>query len=187
MGNPGASSSWIARHLAPDQSPVVIKSGSWLAPGRVPGHWCGTNARPEVFDAMLRQAGVIRVENLHQLFDVAQVVVPMGNRVAIVTNSDALGLSAQACQGWGLDVTHGPVALPSEASGRPSVALDAASSTSLRTPSRLLRAPTGDHRRDVANALRSAAAEGDKTRLATFLGMRGVDDGASSVRGTGGG
>jgi acyl-CoA synthetase (NDP forming) len=39
---------------------------------------------------------------------------------------------------------------------------------------------------DVANALRSAAAEGDKTCLATFLGMRGVDDGASSVRGTGG-
>ena len=39
---------------------------------------------------------------------------------------------------------------------------------------------------DVANALRSVAAEGDKTCPATFLGMRGVDDGASSVRGTGG-
>ena len=69
---------------------------------------------------------------LHQLFDVAQVVVhqplPKGNRVAIVTNSDALGtLTAQACQGWGLDVTHGPVALPSEASGEAfRVALDAA-------------------------------------------------------------
>ena len=46
---------------------------------------------------MLRQAGVIRVENVHQMFDVAQLVVhqplPHGNRVAIVGNSDALGPS----------------------------------------------------------------------------------------------
>jgi len=192
MGNPRKFSR-IARHLALTKPVIVIKSGLARA-GQVPGHSVRhTNARPEVFDAMLRQAGVIRVENLHQLFDVAQVVVhqplPKGNRVAIVTNSHALGtLTTQACQGWGLDVTHGPVALPSEASGEAfRVALDAAFDDPLVDSVLACFVPplvTIDE--DVANALRSAAAEGDKTCLATFLGMRGVDDGASSVRGTGG-
>ena len=56
---------------------------------------------------MLRQAGVIRTENLHQLFDVAQVVLhqplPAGDRVAVVGNSPALSaLAADACASWGL-------------------------------------------------------------------------------------
>ncbi|UJH71256.1 hypothetical protein L0A91_05520 [Ornithinimicrobium sp. INDO-MA30-4] len=34
-----------------------------------------TRERPEVFGSMLRQAGVIRVENTHQMFDVAQLVL----------------------------------------------------------------------------------------------------------------
>ena len=69
---------------------------------------------------MLRQAGVIRVENVHQLFDVAQLVIhqplPAGQRVAVVGNSDALGaLTAQAALSWDLEISHGPVSLPSDA------------------------------------------------------------------------
>ena len=46
---------------------------------------------------MFSQAGVIRVENIHQLFDIAQLLatqpLPTGDRVAIVGNSPALARS----------------------------------------------------------------------------------------------
>ena len=69
---------------------------------------------------MLRQAGVIRVPNVHQMFDVAQLVLsqplPAGPRVAIVGNSDSMNtLAAEAWVSWGLDVVHGPVTLPPQA------------------------------------------------------------------------
>ena len=56
---------------------------------------------------MLAQAGVIRAENLHQLFDIAQLVVhqplPRGDQVAVVVNSHALAaLTADAALSWGL-------------------------------------------------------------------------------------
>jgi acyl-CoA synthetase (NDP forming) len=63
---------------------------------------------------------------------VAQLVVhqplPRGGRVAIVSNSDALGaLTAEACVSWGLEITHGPVAVPPDAKTEEfAAALDAA-------------------------------------------------------------
>ena len=192
MGNPRKFSR-IARNLALIKPVIVIKSGvARQGQGVVPGHSVRrTNVRPEVFDAMLRQAGVIRVENVHQLFDVAQVVVhqplPKGNRVAIVTNSAALGtLTAQACQSWGLEVVHGPTAVESEASPEEfRVALDAAfADDAVDSVLACFIPPLVTIDEDVARAVRAAAAQGDKPCLATFLGMRGVDDGHASVRGT---
>ena len=119
MGNPRKFSR-IARQLALRKPVIVVKSGI-SSYGVPPGHRVrASHVPPAAFDAMLRQAGVIRVENVHQLFDVAQLLVhqplPRGGRVAIVGNSDALGaLTAQACVSWGLEVTHGPVSLPAEA------------------------------------------------------------------------
>ena len=47
---------------------------------------------------MFRQAGIIQVDTLDEMFDVAQLIahqpLPTGSRVAIVGNSDALGLLA---------------------------------------------------------------------------------------------
>ena len=191
MGNPRKFSR-IARNLALIKPVIVIKSGV-ARRGLPPGHSVReTKARPEVFEAMLRQAGVIRVENVHQLFDVAQAVVhqplPKGNRVAIVGNSVALGtLTAQACDSWGLDVTHGPVSVKSEASPEEfRVALDAAfADESVDSVLTCFIPPLVTFDEDVARAVRAAAAEGHKPCLATFLGMRGVDDGHASVRGTG--
>ncbi len=120
MGNPRKFSR-IARKLALIKPVIVVKSGVSRF-GVPPGHEVReTKARPEVFRAMLNQAGVIRVENVHQLFDVGQLVVhqplPAGDRVAVVGNSAALGaLTGDACASWGLTVAHGPVSLPSEAS-----------------------------------------------------------------------
>ena len=134
---------------------------------------------------MLRQAGVIRVENVHQLFDVAQLVVhqplPAGDRVAIVGNSDALGaLTAEACVSWGLKVTHGPVSLPPRPAASSSRAALAAAFADPEVDSRphLLHPAAGDPgrgRRDCGARRRRRRPRSPV--VATFLGMRGVDDG----------
>ena len=182
MGNPRKFSR-IARQLALRKPVIVVKSGisSYSAP---PGHRArATRVPPAAFDAMLRQAGVIRVENVHQLFDVAQLVVhqplPRGGRVAIVGNSSALGaLTAEACVSWGLEVVHGPVCMPAEAKAAEfATALDAAfgddrvdSVLTCFTPA--LATPDVD----VAHAVVESAARSEKPCAATFLGMRGITE-----------
>jgi acyl-CoA synthetase (NDP forming)/GNAT superfamily N-acetyltransferase len=119
VGNPRKFSR-IARQLARVKPTIVVKSGVSEF-GVPPGHEVRASAAPpEAFDAMLRQAGVIRTENLHQLFDVAQIVLhqplPAGDRVAVVGNSPALSaLAADACASWGLQVVGEPVSVRSEA------------------------------------------------------------------------
>jgi acyl-CoA synthetase (NDP forming)/RimJ/RimL family protein N-acetyltransferase len=180
MGNPRKFSR-IARRLASTKPVIVVKSGV-SSYGVPPGHRARpTRVRPEAFDAMLRQAGVIRVENVHQMFDVAQLLahqpLPGGNRVAIVGNSDALGaLTAEACVSWGLEVAHGPVALPSDAKGEQFAdALAAAfADPDVHSVLTCFIPPLVTLDEDVAIAVRDAAMAADKPCLATFLGMRGV-------------
>ena len=193
MGNPRKFSR-IARQLALRKPVIVVKSGisSYSVP---PGHRArATQVPPAAFDAMLRQAGVIRVENVHQLFDVAQLVLhqplPRGGRVAIVGNSSALeALTAEACVSWGLDVAHGPVCVPAEATvAEFTTALGAAfgdervdSVLTCFTPS----LATGDG--DVVHAVVESAAGSEKPCVATFLGMNGVTEALSGqVRADGG-
>ncbi|HSF97137.1 MAG TPA: GNAT family N-acetyltransferase [Ornithinibacter sp.] len=192
MGNPRKFSR-IARNLALIKPVIVVKSGVSRF-GVPPGHRVRhTKARPEVFSAMLKQAGVIRVENVHQLFDVAQLVahqpLPAGDRVAIVANSTALGtLTADACTSWGLKVSHGPVSLPTEATAAQFRTALAAAFADPKVDSVLtcFIPPLVTNDEDVAAAVRDMAFGADKPCAATFLGMRGVDDGHASVTGTGG-
>ncbi|HET8616746.1 MAG TPA: bifunctional GNAT family N-acetyltransferase/acetate--CoA ligase family protein [Actinomycetales bacterium] len=185
MGNPRKFSR-IARRLSRVKPVIVVKSGLSTF-GVPPGHTVRPTRMPrEALDEMLQQAGVIRVENVHQMFDVAQLVVhqplPAGPRVAVVTNSTALGsLAAEACQSWGLDVQHGPVNVASEATAE-----------EFR---RALTAAFGDEDVDsvvvcfipplvtldeaVVRALTEVASSSDKTCVATFLGMRGVTNALS--------
>ena len=183
MGNPRKFSR-IARALAAVKPVVVVSSGvsSFAAP---PGHRTRvTNVPPQAFDALLRQAGVIRVENVHQLFDVAQLTLhqplPKGDRVAIVGNSDALGaLSASACVSWGLKVTHGPVSLPPQASAEEfAAALDAAfADPEVDSVVAAFIPPLVTQDEEVHLAVRTIVADHEKPCVATFLGMRGVGDG----------
>ncbi len=84
IGNPRKFSR-IARRLRPDASrSIVVKSGT-TGFGAPPGHAVRPSRAPkQAFDALLRQSGCIRVENVHQLFDVAQLVLhqplPSGRR-----------------------------------------------------------------------------------------------------------
>ncbi|MEW1953334.1 GNAT family N-acetyltransferase [Terrabacter sp. NPDC080008] len=185
MGNPRKFSR-IARHLATVKPVIVVSSGvsSYAAP---PGHRTRvTNVPPQAFRALLRQAGVIRVENVHQLFDVAQLTLhqplPKGDRVAIVGNSDALGaLSASACLSWGLKVTHGPVSLQPQASAEEfAAALDAAfADPDVDSVVAAFIPPLVTQDEEVHAAVREVVAHYEKPCVATFLGMRGVGDGLS--------
>lgn len=189
MGNPRKFSR-IARHLATVKPVIVVSSGvsSFAAP---PGHRTRvTNVPPQAFRALLRQAGVIRVENVHQLFDVAQLTLhqplPKGDRVAIVGNSDALGaLSASACLSWGLKVTHGPVSLQPQASAEEfAAALDAAfADPDVDSVVAAFIPPLVTQDEEVHAAVRDVVANYEKPCVATFLGMRGVGDGLSYEQG----
>ncbi len=190
VGNPRKFSR-VARRLARTKPVIVVKSGQSTF-GVPPGHAVRQSRLPrEAFDQVLHQAGVIRVENIHQLFDVAQLVVhqplPSGPRVAIVTNSDALGaLAGDACASWGLDVVHGPFAVRSEASA--AQFRDALAAAFAREDVDSVVAgfipPLITVDADVALALAEVAAEADKTCVATFLGMHGVTEALSSSRRT---
>jgi acyl-CoA synthetase (NDP forming)/GNAT superfamily N-acetyltransferase len=103
----------IARRMARSKPVIVLKSGS-SGFGRPDGRPSPSGHDPaQVLDQMLRQSGCIRVETIRQLLDVAQMVLhqplPAGPRVALVSNSDALGsLIVDACRAWDLAVVHGP-------------------------------------------------------------------------------
>ena len=94
----------LARRVGRTKPIVAVKSGGTVA-ARL-----GQTADPErAVDALFHQAGVIRVDTLAQLFDVAQVLttqpLPRGRRVAVIGNSLALArLAAEACAGNGLEV-----------------------------------------------------------------------------------
>lgn len=186
IGNPRKFSR-IARRLARNRPVIVVKSGLSTF-GVPPGHTVRESRLPrEALDEMLRQAGVIRVENVHQLFDVAQLVVhqplPRGSRVGVVTNSDALGaLAADACVSWGLEVGHGPVAVPAGASAHEFRAAlqDAFDDEDVDSVVVGFIPPLVTLDTEVAQALAEVAGTSAKTCVATFLGMYGVTEALSA-------
>jgi acyl-CoA synthetase (NDP forming)/GNAT superfamily N-acetyltransferase len=178
VGNPRKFSR-IARQLARVKPTIVVKSGV-SEYGVPPGHEVRESAAPpEAFDAMLRQAGVIRTENLHQLFDVAQVVLhqplPAGDRVAVVGNSPALSaLAADACASWGLRVVGEPVSVRSEADA---AEFDEAlkrvySRDDVDAVVASFIPPLQGATDDIQLALQRRADSSDRTTVACFIGPR---------------
>lgn len=103
FGNP-AKFSRIARRVASAKPIVALKAGrSTQGAGAARSHTAAL-ATPEVnTEALFRQAGVIRVRTMAEMFDVLLLLdtqpVPAGRRVAIVGNSGGPGiLAADACQ-----------------------------------------------------------------------------------------
>ncbi len=109
FGNPRKFSR-IARRFCRTKPLVVVKSGRSEAGARAAlSHTAALASSDVLADTVFRQAGIIRVATLEQLFDVARVLVhqpvPAGRRVAIVGNSGGPGiLAADACAGAGLEV-----------------------------------------------------------------------------------
>ena len=100
----------LARRIATAKPILALKSGRSSAGSRAAASHTGSLAGLDVAaDALFRQAGVIRMDTLQQLFDVANLLshqpLPSGRNVAIITNSGGPAiLAADACEGYGLRV-----------------------------------------------------------------------------------
>jgi acyl-CoA synthetase (NDP forming)/GNAT superfamily N-acetyltransferase len=108
FGNPRKFSR-IARRVA-HKTPIVAVKSARTTSGLRGAHTHSAGAVPDqATDALFRQAGVIRVQTLEELLDVADLLVnqplPAGRRVAIVGNAGGCGvLAADACESYGLEV-----------------------------------------------------------------------------------
>jgi acetyl coenzyme A synthetase (ADP forming)-like protein len=100
----------IARRVSRRKPIVAVKSGRSAAGERAASSHTAAMASPDVaVDALFHQSGVIRVDTLDELFDVALVLdtqpLPEGPRVAIVGNSGGpMILATDACAAAGLEV-----------------------------------------------------------------------------------
>ncbi|MDN5858003.1 MAG: GNAT family N-acetyltransferase [Pseudonocardia sp.] len=182
FGNPRKFSR-LARRLARTKPIVAVKSGrhtgpvAALAPMAAPIDDAGVQA-------LFEQAGVIRVATLPQLFDTALVLayqpLPAGPRVAVVSNSSALGLlTADALLDEQMELAAPPVDVGAAASAQRFAAAVAAA-----------LAEEGAGRADAlvavfvppvavpgvayARALREVVAGSDRPVIAVFLAAEGV-------------
>ncbi|MBN1254948.1 MAG: GNAT family N-acetyltransferase [Deltaproteobacteria bacterium] len=98
----------IARRVSGTKPIVAVKGGSSIVGSRAALSHTGAMATPQIAsDALFHQAGIIRVNALEELFNVATLLsnqpVPRGRRVAIVTNGGGPGIiAADACEHYGL-------------------------------------------------------------------------------------
>jgi acetyl coenzyme A synthetase (ADP forming)-like protein len=107
----------IARRVSRTKPIVAVKSGRSAAGARGGASHTAALASPDAaVDALFRQSGVIRVDDLDDLFGTAQVLasqpLPTGRRVAVLTNAGGPGiLAADACARAGLEVPELPAAV----------------------------------------------------------------------------
>jgi acetyl coenzyme A synthetase (ADP forming)-like protein len=195
----------LARRVSRTKPIVAVKSGRTQAGTRAAGSHTAALASSDVaVDALFRQAGVIRVDTLEELFDAAQVLahqpLPHGRSVAIVSNGGGPAiLAADACAGAGLDVpelssdtqaTLRDFASPDAGVRNP---IDLVASATATTFERAIRNVLHDDQidavivifvpplvtqpDDVAHAIRAAAGDaGSKPIVACFLGRHGIPD-----------
>jgi acetyl coenzyme A synthetase (ADP forming)-like protein len=200
----------LGRHIARTKPIVAVKSGRTTTGVRAASsHTAALGSGDAAVDALFRQAGVIRVDTLDQLFDTAQVLVhqplPAGRRLGIISNGGGPAiLAADACEAAGLDVPE--MAPETQARLREFVSADASVGNPLdlvasadadvfaRALALLLSGdevdavlvifvpPLVTRADDVARAIVRTTAEATKTVVACFLGHHGVPE---ALRGSG--
>jgi len=179
MGNPRKFSR-IARRLSRSKPVVAVKTGRF-------SHSASGSSRrasslpPSAVDALFHQSGVVRVDTLAEMLDVAVLLayqpLPRGRRVAIVGNSDALGLlTADSATSAGLEVQGVPQDLGTEAGAEEfGPALQAVADDEDVDAIVVVYAPRLQSRApEVAGALAGVAQRTDKPIVTTFLASRGV-------------
>jgi len=195
----------IARSITPTKPVIVVKSGRTSAGFRAATSHTGALATGEVAsDALFAQTGMVRVDTLEELFEVANLLyhqpVPQGKKVAILTNGGGPGImTADACVDRGLElhilsdesISKLKSFLPSRASLTNPVDMTAEASAEeySRSLEILLRddgidivivifiPPILVRAEEVANAIRELAPEfrrRGKTLVASFMGSRGA-------------
>jgi acetyl coenzyme A synthetase (ADP forming)-like protein len=195
----------IARSVTLTKPVVVVKGGRTSIGSRAVASHTGALATAGVAsEALFAQTGVIRVDTLEELFDVANLLshqpIPRGKRVAILTNGGGPGImTADACGDRGLELhilsNEDVSELKSFLSSRASVAnpIDMTAECSAEEYRRVLEILARDDNIDivivifippilteaeaVANAIRKLAPEfrrRGKTLVASFMGSGGA-------------
>nr|WP_328742660.1 GNAT family N-acetyltransferase [Flavimobilis rhizosphaerae] len=180
IGNPRKFSR-IARRLSAVKPVVVVTAGR---SGQVvpPGHAVRASHAPRrTLEEMLRQSGVIRAENTHQMADVAQLLdtqpLPAGRRIGIVTSSAALAsLVAEAASSAGLLVT-GHVGIVGESADDATAAavVDEVSGGEIDALVAVDIPVLGLGDGAFTRAVARAAARTGRTTVASVLGRHGLD------------
>ncbi len=151
----------VAPRIARRKPIVAVKSGRSTAGARATSSHTGAllSASDVTVDALFEQAGVIRTDTLHELFDVASLLakqsVPRGDRVVIVTNAGGPGIMcADACQADGVQVPELSSGLQAELAGfLPATA-------SLGNPVDMIATASGeDYRRTIDAVSRADACD----------------------------
>lgn len=173
----------LARRLGQSTPIVAVRSGRQES--RPPGLDHTVGAVPdERTAALFESTGVIRVDTVAHMFDVAQLLayqpLPAGRRVGVVTNSAPLGaLVADSCAAQELALASGhPVELPAGAGAVDfATALDRATASSDVDALVVVVAPplvgTGE---EIARVLADPARRWDRPVVSTFLAVRGVPE-----------
>jgi acetyl coenzyme A synthetase (ADP forming)-like protein len=153
FGNPRKFSR-IARRVARTTPIVAVKSGRTPAGARAASSHTGAllGGSEVTVDALFRQAGVIRVDTLEELFDVAALLghqpPPAGPRVGILTNSGGPAiLCADVAEAEGLEI---PV-LSEETQERLRRLLPP--EASVANPVDMIASATADHYREAVGIL----------------------------------
>lgn len=170
----------IARRMAATVPIVAVKAGDARPPVRGDD---GVPPWPEqaTYGALLAQCGVIRVDNLREMFDVARVLLhqplPAGRTVAVVSNSrGATAMTRDACDAAGLVVDAGAsVELAFDAGAADYAgAVGSVAGGGVDAVVVVYAPAMADQRHAVAQAVARSAPRG-VTTVATFL-RAGADD-----------
>ncbi|MCB0978821.1 MAG: acetate--CoA ligase family protein [Acidimicrobiales bacterium] len=178
FGNPSKFSR-IARALSRVKPVVAVKVG-----GERADHWHGEDdlvGDEATVAALLEQTGIVRVENLTQMFHTAGVLanqpLPAGRRVAVVTNAwGPAWLAVDALRAWDLEPAR-PINLSNDASADRFAEQVAELYADPDVDSVLVVYAPGlrTHYKRVAAALREVATRPDAvTTVACLLGNRNV-------------
>ena len=181
IGNPRKFSR-VARQVARVKPVIAVKSGR-TTQGVPIGHAVRRTIAPAAaVDAMFKQAGVIQVDTLDEMFDVAQLLahqpLPRGPRVAVVGNSNALGiLVADAAAAAGLQVRL-PVGLGADATAEE---FDHALHAAIDHPEvdsviAVFVPPIDTSGKRVAEVLAVVGERSGKPLISSFLGTEGLPE-----------
>ncbi|MBM7787259.1 bifunctional acetate--CoA ligase family protein/GNAT family N-acetyltransferase [Tenggerimyces flavus] len=182
VGNPRKFNR-IARRLSVAKPVVAVRSGRFTQ-GVPLGHSVHAASVPQAaVDAMFAQAGVMLVDTLDQMLDVAQVLayqpLPDGSRLGIVGNSDALGmLAADAAVETGMAVARQPAAFLSDVSAEDleRAVAEMVGDDGVDAVVVVYVSPLDVDGTEVAHAIARATADSVKPVVTTFLGTQGVPE-----------
>lgn len=102
----------VAREVTKDTPIVVVKSGKTEEGASAAASHTGTiTGSEDAYDAAFSQSGVIRAENIEELFDFGSILAhqnpPKNKKVGILTNAGGPGvMAADALEGYGLELAE---------------------------------------------------------------------------------